>query len=288
METTTGRIYLSNIWTTISTSTVIRELQESDIKGLNSLPPADWKFDYEAFIKRLITDDFFHAFVIMQDEQIIGTGNVLVKGKVGWLSNIIISEAYRGKGLGYKMTKFLVDFVYGKGCETQLLIATALGASVYKKIGFKKTSEYLCFDSEVDMDLDDTSSIRALKDADLEDVYKLDREANDEDRVHLIDKYSQNGYGYFNEAYELTGVYLPEFASGLVLSRDNQAGPELLKFKHAKKGRRTRLPADNKDGINFLESLGLKKGENFSRMALGKEIKWNPKLIYSYGGGYCG
>lgn len=267
---------------------MIRELKESEIHGLNGLSPTDWKFDYEDFLNDFLTDDYFYAFAIIQDELIVGTGNVILKEKVGWLANIIVDENYRGKGLGYKMTKFLVDFLNDKGCETQLLIATELGEAVYQKVGFRKITEYQCFDSEVDLDYTYTNSIRELKNSDLESIYELDRDANGENRTHLIDKYFENGAGYFNINNELLGFYLPDFGRGLVISKDSKAGIELLKLKHSKQGTRTLLPIDNENGINFLESSGLKKGDKCSRMILGKENKWNPNYIYSYGSGYCG
>lgn len=48
------------------------------------------------------------------------------------------------------------------------------------------------------------------------------------------------------------------------------------------------LPIENREGINLLMKNGLKKGDKCSRMVLGKENKWNPNYIYSYGSGYCG
>jgi hypothetical protein len=45
---------------------------------------------------------------------------------------------------------------------------------------------------------------------------------------------------------------------------------------------------ENQEGINFLEKQGLKKGAKCSRMILGKQNRWNPQYIFSYGGGYCG
>lgn len=267
---------------------MIRELKESDIKGLNKLPPVEWDFDFESFIRSFITDDFFYAFVIIQDELIVATGNVILKEKVGWLANIIVDENHRGKGFGYKMTKFLVDFLYDQGCETQFLIATELGERVYKKIGFRKMSEYQYFESVIDQDYTYSKAIRKLKKSDLESVYELDRQANDENRIHLIDKYFETGIGYFNNDKELLGIYLPYFSRGLVLSKDRKAGFELLKVKHSKQGKVTLLPSENRDGIHFLESNGLKKGDSCSRMILGKENKWNPEYIYSIGGGFCG
>lgn len=267
---------------------MIRELKASDIPGLNNLPPIDWKFDYENFLNDFVTEDYFHAFVMIHENKIIGTGNVFLKEKIGWLANIIIAENLRGKGLGFKMTKFLVDFLNKKGCETQLLIATELGEPVYKKIGFKKISDYQCFDTETENQYNYTNSIRKLEKSDLENLYKLDKEANGENRKHLIDKYYPTGLGYFNNDNELLGFYLPDFGRGLVLSRDKQAGIELLKLKHSKKGKRTLLPIENKDGVDFLEKSGLKKGYKCSKMILGKKNIWTPKYIYSYGSGYCG
>ena len=267
---------------------MIRELKESEIQGLNNLPPADWKFDYEEFLMDYIKDDFFYAFVMLQNDEIIGTGNVFLKNKIGWLANIIVTEKYRGKGLGSKMTKFLVDFLDEKGCETQLLIATELGEPVYQKIGFKKITDYLCFDSEQDYDLNYSNSIRELKHSDLDSLYTLDTEANGENRAHLIVKYYKTGLGYFNSNNEMQGFYLPDFGRGLIISKEKEAGIELLKIKHSRKGRRTLLPIDNREGIDFFENNGLKKGDKCSKMILGKENKWNPEHIYSYGSGYCG
>ena len=177
---------------------MIKELKESDIKGLNNLPPSEWKFDYEALLRDFIDEDFFYAFIQVQDNKIVGTGNIFSKGKIGWLGNIMVGKSCRGNGLGYHMTKFLVDFSEDKGCETQLLIATELGEAVYKKLGFRKLTEYVSFDSEIDNDFNFPNSVRKLELSDLESIYKLDLETNSEDRTHLIHKFYNNGFGYFN------------------------------------------------------------------------------------------
>ena len=267
---------------------MIRELKKSNISGLNSLPPIDWKFDYEEFLNDFVGEDYFQALVMIHETKIIGTGNVFFRDQIGWLANIIIAERLRGKGLGFKMTKFLIDYLNDKGCETQLLIATELGEPVYKKIGFKKIADYQCYDAEFGSDYNLSSSIRKLDSSDLEKLYQLDNLANGENRTHLIDKYYKSGYGYFNSDNDLLGFYLPDFGRGLVLSKDTNAGIELLKLKHSTKEKRTLLPLDNNVGTEFFEASGLKKGYKCSRMILGKENTWNPKYIYSYGSGYCG
>ncbi|MFT6336948.1 MAG: GNAT superfamily N-acetyltransferase [Halioglobus sp.] len=266
----------------------IKTLNKSEIPGLNTLPPLNWGFDYEQFLNEYIDEEYFHAFVMIHDDQIIGAGNAFMKDKIGWLANIIVSEPYRGKGLGFQMTKFLVDHLISIGCETRLLIATPLGASVYQKVGFRKISEYHCFDSETALNFPTSNSIRKLADDDLVEVYKLDQEVNSENRSLLIGKYYSDGLGYFNSKNELLGFYLPNFSRGLIISKDEKAGIELLKLKHSKIGMRTMLPAENKEGIEFLERAGLKKGEKLVRMLFGKDNHWDPQFIYSYASGYCG
>ena len=267
---------------------MIRELQESDISELNKLKPDDWEFDFEQFVLSYFSDEFYYAFVLLQEKRIVGTGNVFLKGKIGWLANIIIDKKYRGKGLGFEMTKFLVRFMKEQGCETQLLIATKEGESVYKKAGFKKISEYLCFDFKLEAENVISKSVRNLLLTDLEDICSLDYEANDEDRRHLIEKHFETGFGYFNSDNKLLGIYLPDFGRGLVLAKSNKVGLEFLKIKHSKIGQRTLIPIENIAGIKFLESLADKVGVTASRMILGNENNWNPIFIYSYGGGYCG
>jgi len=267
---------------------MVREIRESDIVGLNNLAPKDWNNNYESFVTNFFSDDFFHACVKIHNGKIVGTGNVLVKDKVGWLGNIMVHESSRGMGFGQEITQYLVDFLDKKGCSTQLLIATELGEAVYTKLGFKRMTRYIRFDSVVDSDLPMSDSVRKLEASDLKKVHQLDSFANDENRLHLIQRFYQNGWGDFDENDELMGFYLPHFGRGLVIAKNQQTGFRLLQIKHASKGKRTLIPIENKKGIAFLENLGLQKGELSSRMILGEVNQWQPEMIFSYGSGYCG
>ncbi len=272
----------------MKTKTIIKAIQEGDVLGLNKLKPLDWDFDYEAFTKDYLNHDYYYAFGMYHEEQIIGTGNLFLKGKVAWLANIIISEKYRRKGLGFEMTKYLRDFAKAKACETQLLIATALGEPVYKKLGFESMTQYLCFDTERSYTYQAEDSIRKILDSDLEALSCLDQKVNNEDRSHLIRKFYKTGFASFNEENELLGFYLPDFARGLVLAVNEEVGIALLKLKHAEKGRRSLIPVENEAGIRFFKNNGFKEGQPCARMFYGKKNQWQPNMVFSYGGGYCG
>ncbi len=267
---------------------MIRPLLPTDIKGLNNLSPPEWNQDYEAFLTGFYPEDFFHAFVLLENEKIIGTGNVLVQGGVGWLANIIVSKDHREKGLGFQMTRFLVDFLDKNNCRTKLLLATELGQYVYEKLGFITTTHYRSFNKVTPQGFDPPANIQSLAISDLDKVLRLDRAINGENRIHLISRYYKTGFGYFNQQQELLGCYLPDFGRGLVIAINPEVGIALLKLKHAKKDRTSLLPMENKAGIQFFEKNNFTEGSALARMVLGNENDWNPQNIYSYGSGYCG
>ena len=267
---------------------MIKKLKESDISGLNKLPPVEWKSNYEGFLMDYFNEDFFHAFVILEGDEIVGTGNVLIQGKVGWLANIIVKQEYRGKGLGSKMTSHLVDFLKQKGCKTQLLIATDLGKWVYEKLGFKSITTYESFSSLKSQLYHPSKSIKKINPSDITAVCELDTVVNGEDRSHLIYKNFKEAVGYFNQSGQLEGYYLPFFGRGLVIATQQEVGLELLKLKHAEVGRKTLVPVENKAGIKWLKDMGLVRGERCTKMVLGKENNWKPHHVYSYGSGFCG
>lgn len=267
---------------------MIRELTLEDIAGLNQLYPLDWNADYEQFLTTYFKEDFFYAFVLVLGQKIIGTGNLFINDQTGWLANIIVDPTYRNQGLGYKITNHLVQFLKAKGCHTQLLIATNLGVPIYEKLGFRKVSEYICFESDRNTNQTPSKAIRKLKLTDLNLVYGLDQAANDEKRRFFINKYYNSGFGYFDEKNSLLGFYLPDFGKGLIIANSESAGKELLSFKHLKKGKKTLLPLENEAGIAHLQKLNLSSGTNLYRMVLGNDNHWNPRMIYSYGTGYRG
>ena len=265
---------------------MIRALQSSDISGLNSFPPSEWDFDFESFLMKFMKKDYFQAFVMYKEDKIVAVGNVLVNDNIGWLGNIIIHKQYRGTGLGSEMTKFLVDYLLEKGCNSILLIATELGKSVYKKIGFEEICDYCYFEAVADVDILTTKSIRQLVEEDVNDVLELDKAATGEKRKYLIEAFVSTGFGFFRDEM-LVGFYLPDYGRGLIVSEDTDAGLALLSMKHAKKGSRSLLPIDNKEATDFLLKSGNIQGDKCTKMILGQTPAWFPEHIFAIGSGFC-
>ena len=99
-----------------------------------------------------ITDDQNVALVVAQDgERTIGMATLYMVTKfgkrVGYVEDVVVDAAYRGKGLGEKIMQTLVDTARAGGVTTLYLtsrIERVAGNNLYQKLGFeiKETNVY--------------------------------------------------------------------------------------------------------------------------------------------------
>jgi GNAT superfamily N-acetyltransferase len=267
---------------------IIRKFKLKDIEQIKHLQPEGWD-DIKHFFRFFYEQSFCHPVVAIVDHKIVGVANGILNDGTGWLSHIIVDHDYRGRGIGYKLTEHIMEFLSSHGCKTQLLIATELGEPVYRKLGFK-TVTYYNFYKGPKLDLSvHLNNIRPLDREDVDAIYDLDREITGEIRKNMLQNYLLNGWVFQDQnSTNLKGYYLSDMGEGLIVAKDNEAGLELLRLKHSLNECKTVLPQENKAGQAFLLSSGFTRFLSATRMLLGEEIKWRPELIFSRTGGYYG
>ena len=91
----------------------IRELKDSDINYLQYLQPEGWQ-DIIYFFQYYINNNCCYPICAIDNKMIIAVGNAINNGKTGWLSHIIVHEEYRNRGIGYAITKKLIDYLFNK------------------------------------------------------------------------------------------------------------------------------------------------------------------------------
>jgi len=69
--------------------------------------------------------------------EVVSSGSLYVTGDVAGLYCIATSPPYRRQGIGTAMTLALLRAAQARGCRLAVLYATALGASLYRRIGFE-------------------------------------------------------------------------------------------------------------------------------------------------------
>jgi len=264
----------------------IRELNVNYIELISYLQPEGWS-DITPFFRFFYKHDFCYPIVALDENRIVGAANATVNGTSGWLSHIIVAKDYRHRGIGYKLTEHLINYLRQKGCQTLLLIATKMGEGLYRKFGFETVSEYLFFNEGTIRSEIQNKSIRCFNNSDLEEMLELDRRISGENREKMLTQFLSNACVYDADS-QIHGFFLPEFKEGMIIADNNQAGTALLNFKHSQQKRKTVLPVENKKGMEFMLSHGFKIIDRAPRMVLGEDIQWKPELVFSRAGGFYG
>jgi len=272
----------------ITDDIVIEPLTKEAIPLLRDFAPPEWNSPLDRFLTFHWGQPYFQAWIARLDGQITGVGNIIRHETSGWLGNIIVAPPFRRQGLGQGITEHLIDQLRAAGRKSLLLVATAMGEPVYRRIGFEVSVVYRFFKGEPPP-MQPDSALRPLVPADRAAALELDRIVSGEERTPLVSRFLETGWVYqADPGATIRGVFLPAFAMGLVSALDEEAGLTLLKFKLAHNGGKVVIPEANKAAIGLARQLGFQEYLAAPRMHLGPEVPWQPHLVFSRASGYCG
>ena len=264
----------------------IESFSSKDLEAVALLQPEGWP-DILPSVQYYCASDFCFPLKATLDGIIVGIGTAIIHGSTAWLAHIIVHKDYRNEGLGTTITKALIDVIHKTPCRTILLIATALGEPVYKKVGFEVQTQYIFFDQGLlPLPSDSVKEIVTFHKRYEKALLNLDRLVSGEDRSKLLNDYVASST-LFIENNDIKGFYIPTLGEGLIVAETREAGLELMKIKSSTHTNFC-LPCDNEDGIEFLTNSGYKENRKASRMILGDKLSWDGRKIYSRIGGNLG
>jgi GNAT superfamily N-acetyltransferase len=268
---------------------IIRQILESEIPLLQHFPPEEWKLNLPKLFSFHFGHSYFYPVVAEVDGRIVGCGIGIIHGSISWLGTIIVLPEYRRQGIGQQITQDLIDACLNRGCITQVLTASEMGESVYRKLGFVTRSTDIFYKRESIAPHQEVSHVTELRPGDIPAVKRLDREATGEDRHQFLERFLSNGWIYAtDESPEIEGFNLPDLGEGLIIARNHQAGLGLMKVR-LNRGKKTAvMPGANTLARDFLLSEGFQEYRRAPRMILGKAMLWHPEMMYNRAAGYCG
>ncbi len=267
----------------------IRPLAAAEVSLLKDFPPREWQTDLPALFSQHFGQPYFYPIVAELDGALVGCANGLLNGNVGWLGNIIVLPPARGHGIGTALTQHLVELFQNKGVGSQLLIATAMGEPVYRKLGFEIVSNYLFFSKpDAARVRASDAAVRPLAPADLDSVFALDRAVTGEQRQALLTRYVSAAWVHVSTSGIVDGYYLPQMANGPVIASSDGAGVGLMHHRLSTGAQAFVIPEANKAAAEFLRCQGFVETSRAPRMALGADVNWQPEHVYCRGSGYCG
>jgi ribosomal protein S18 acetylase RimI-like enzyme len=258
-----------------------------DIERIRDLQPAGWP-DIAAAFSFYTGNDYCYPVKVEAGNDIIAVGVSIAYEDTAWLAHIIVDESCRKQGIGFNLVKFLLDDLHDKGLESVTLIATDLGEPVYRKVGFRKVSDYRFFKKAEALEaVSFSDKIKPYSGEYYEDIVRLDKQVNGEGRARLFAGHLHDALVFIDNR-EVCGFYIPGLGEGPVCARTVEAGTELMRLKYSTVEKAV-IPEENTAGIEFLKKLGFTETEiKGKRMAFGKDIPWRPEMIYSRIGGNLG
>jgi ribosomal protein S18 acetylase RimI-like enzyme len=266
----------------------IRPMAEQDLpNAVHAVLAGGWG-DRTQSLAFAVRSPCMHPMVAEVDGQVVGTAIASVNGPVGWVGLIFTAPAWRGRGLGSRLTRATVARLGELGCRSCVLAATPLGRPIYERLGFQVVGEYSVLHGPPRPLPPDEPRLRPLRPADLPQVVALDRAASAEDRAHLLaaltdgwllvddDDERPSALGYaVRTPWGAVAAIAPRPAAGTLLL-------DVVRAQAADASEVTiTVPTANHAAIDWLAQAGFTEQRRLPRMVLGQSVDWRPAHIWS-------
>jgi len=272
---------------------VLRAMTAADIEPACAAIVASHWGDRRAWFEVAVASPMIHAFVA-EDETgaIAGTGVATVNGAVGWIGTIWVDPAFRGRGLGRRLTEAPIDAAEAAGCRTLVLVATDAGRPLYERLGFVVQTHYRIVeapgrDPAATPPTPAGRAVRPWRLDDLEAAAVLDRAVTGEDRRHLLAAFATpvSARVVADADDRVLGfVVRAPWGGGATIAPDPHDARVLLDARRATAGPDGRVRAglleDNVAGLAGLLDDGWTDVWDAPRMIRGAPLDWQPDGIW--------
>jgi len=96
-------------------------------------------WSYQSFVDEMTTNKCARYIVAEADGNVVGYAGAWLILEEGHITNIAVDEAYRGQGIGLKVTQALLQYAANMGVQYMTLEvrrSNLVAQSLYKKLGF--------------------------------------------------------------------------------------------------------------------------------------------------------
>jgi GNAT superfamily N-acetyltransferase len=279
-------------------TTEIRLMRRDDIGPAAELLRAGDFGDREAFFTWAIDQPFIELLVAVHGARIVGTGTGSAHGRAGWVGVIFVEAAARGGGLGRRITRRVIEGLEGRGCRTQILIASAMGRPVYEREGFTVLDRQVRFSIDglpADAPGPPDPRIRPFVEGDRAAIVDLDRWATGEDRRRVLDVLVDPTTTLVAQADDGSArgfLARTPWRGGGLIAPDPGDAVRLLERRRRSTGISGKagagVLATNEAGRERLRAAGWHEELGGVRMLRGEPLDWHPEAIFGQFNGALG
>lgn len=119
----------------------IRELRSEDVETLAGIESRSFSMPWsKQDFENLLSHDYCFYLVAVVDGKVVGCCGFTNLCNEGNIDNVVVDEAYRGKGVGYAMLSELIRCGEQDGVEAftlEVRVSNAPAIHLYEKLGFR-------------------------------------------------------------------------------------------------------------------------------------------------------
>ena len=270
----------------------MRAAIESDIDAITALRESVGWGAHDWALRAAMQPPDAHCFlVIASDDRIVGVGSGISYGALGFVGNMVVDEAHRGRGIGSAVLNAVIHFLEGRGCRRLELFATPAGRPLYARHGFELTdpSAMVAVPRDAVPATDGAVHVEEATELDALRAYDAPRFGGDRGGLLSMMRADRLRPLLVARSGDRIGGYLWLRADGLrvgpfVADEPAIAGALLgAAFERAPAAAdlTLNLPMSNQPGVEWLRGLGLALEPWDGRMARGPQIERRNDTIYA-------
>jgi ribosomal protein S18 acetylase RimI-like enzyme len=188
----------------------IREMQYTDLPFTAACTSAEgWASEDLATLEGFFLHDNRGCFIAELGGQPAGMCIATCYGASGFIGELIVGPASRGRGIGASLLNHSVDYLRTKGVETVYLDGVLKAVDLYERNGFRKICRSWRFTGHLAGQ--SHPNVRRMTQEDMQQVASLDSQAFGEDRsfflLHRLERYPDLGW-VMVEGGHITGYIL--------------------------------------------------------------------------------
>lgn len=271
----------------------MREATPDDLPALTGLRSSvGW--DALDWALRAAIDSARGRFVVVADGEgrLVASGSGMVFAPIGFVGNMVVTEPWRGRGLGAAVLLAVMEHLDASGCRRMELYATPLGRPLYARHGFELVgSSAMAHVPRAAVAASGGSPVIAAGIELLDELCAYDRARFGGDRRELLEMMLRDPARPVRVARRGDGIagyawLRPDGARvGPLLADDPAVAADLLADAFARipgaEVLRLNLPHDNQAGARWLEGAGVELQPWDGRMARGPQVPRRDETIYA-------
>lgn len=166
---------------------LIRTVQTEDLDFCTSLAQSvGWVSQDKVVFEIFREKDPQGCFLAVLGGEPVGMIIATGYGKPAYLGTLIVKETCRGKGIGRALLLHAIQYLQTRGAESIYLDAAPKAIPLYQRNGFQAICPTLRFDGT--STIQSHPQVRPMLQADLSEVYHLDKIAFGADRSYFLEK----------------------------------------------------------------------------------------------------